>query len=322
MAYRDWWTNLGIPWLTSGPVGEDEASAMGAWFDSQVGALMQATLARMPERAPPSALPAIADDRRLIRGPAETNEGFAYRLKKAWEQWEHVTTPLSMLVQLYYAGYDMAILVQQNGRSFRLTGTPNLVDLTLTPMTIAELAGNPTLPGSPAWWTFDDQWLLCRRFALLLPSQPSFWRHTAVATFTDENEKAITWSTPFLGGTSIQVMLGSPVTGSGPPPALWVDPSSVTNLGCTVKASDNWTGLVDVLAWQTGLHPLASPNADTLAILRELIRRWKRGKSTCHGIYALVQGDYYGYPYGIQAYDGGGGQVYGPSDVAFFAATG
>src|SRR5579864_4679469 len=50
--------------------------------------------------------------------------------------------PLGMLVALYYADFHSAVVVQQNGLAYQITGTPNLDDLL-----------NLNAVGIPSWYT-------------------------------------------------------------------------------------------------------------------------------------------------------------------------
>lgn len=383
MSFRSWWKNLGIGWFSEGPAGAAEGDSLGLVLDTEVSKLFQAAMAGFPEKGPADALPYIADDSMLIRGiPAlETDQSFGTRLRKRWEQWKYASTPLGLLVQLYYMGYTDAVFAQQNGLAYRLTGAPVLTDLSTTPheaivlgpsglppqpprkkilITIttggvlgtmqftyavydggaasaaqASSATNPNfqVPGtitwihfaagayvlnstytvnedgtitraggaidtvtqtSIPWFRIDEKYYFTSRWALLLPSQPTTWRHTALATFANESEKAVTWSTPFLGSATVFAIPGPPV---GDNVEVWVE--NVTATGCTVKVSGPFTGDVFVIAWQAGQNPFAAPNADTLEALRKVIRRWRKGTTTCVGIFARISGAWFDYPLGV-----------------------
>lgn len=89
MGLRESLLNLAPPWL------QDPSSAGGRFLyvvgvvgDALIDKMEQALLARMPERADPSALPLIGADRLLPQGPGETNAQFALRLRKAFPTWQ------------------------------------------------------------------------------------------------------------------------------------------------------------------------------------------------------------------------------------------
>lgn len=180
--FHDALQELPIPWLFGGPVGQAEAGALGDVLDGQVDQLRQATKARMPTIGPVDALPHIANDRQLVQGPSESAQAFALRLQCADQQWQYAGSALSILFSLYYQGLaPYALLVQQNGLAFQLTGSlPTFIagqpwDPTGN-LTITNLSTNPLLEATPQpWWTFDLRDYFCSRFALLFPTLPPSW---------------------------------------------------------------------------------------------------------------------------------------------------
>lgn len=179
--FKEFLQGLPLPWLVGGPVGQAEAGAIGDVLDDQTDQLDQARKASMPGKGPLDALPHIAADRQLIRGPSETDDQFRLRLKFAWEQWAWAGSALGVLCQLYYQGYGpYAVLVTQNGLAHSLTGTlPAFVpgqpwDPTAN-LVITNLGTNPTLPSSPSWWSFDLQNSFCSRYALVFYNLPPSW---------------------------------------------------------------------------------------------------------------------------------------------------
>lgn len=155
----------------------------------------------LPLQASAAANGLTANDRGLVKGPSESDADFAARLVAYRYQWSLAGTPVGLLIQLYYSGFQSPVLVQQNGRRHQLTATPDLGELAAfvaawraqEPVafpswyTAADLAAaNPAIPastdGKPAipantvpWWMFDagmdgagNQW--CSRFGLVYPT--------------------------------------------------------------------------------------------------------------------------------------------------------
>lgn len=189
--------SLPIPWLVAGANGAKEQLSNGTVLDQQADLIKQAVKARMPDYAPADALPHIGGDRALVQGPSETNANFITRTKTPWDDWARAGTHLEMLVQLYWIGFSGAIVVQQNGLAYSLSGAPtagadptglltitNLGTVGATP----GLAPNPlydnnpasktfntngykkTIPTASQWWTFDEKTDFCSRFAILFPA--------------------------------------------------------------------------------------------------------------------------------------------------------
>lgn len=187
--FVEWWASLPIPWLVSGANGQNEALSNGTVMDGQVDLLKQAVKARMPDYAPADALPHIGGDRLLFQGATESNASFIARLKAAWDDWARAGTQLELLAQLYWIGFPGAVIVQQNGLAYSLSGAPTAgVDPTAL-LTITNLstlgtalppypvysASNPlgytkTIPSGSQWWTFDNKTDFCSRFAILFPT--------------------------------------------------------------------------------------------------------------------------------------------------------
>lgn len=191
-SFEDWAKNLRVAWRdikgramlgSLGFVLGDKAKSEGN----------AALLEQLPLNASdPASIALGLSERQIEAGPAlslsdeQALAGAAPNLNRLRGR------PLGLLCALYYAGFPSAIVVQQNGLAFQLTGTPNLNDLAglvalpgWCSRTVLPLA-NPPIPASadgkaaiPAltvpWWTFDggmdangNQY--CSRFAILFTS--------------------------------------------------------------------------------------------------------------------------------------------------------
>lgn len=195
-----WLQGLPISWLVAGPVGSKDAASQGQLYDDNVEQLREAVLARFPGEAPSDALSHIGGDRKLIQGYAESNANFRVRLRTAWDDWSRAGTPVELLTQLYWEGYTTAVLVQQNGLIYSLSGAPtagsdptSLLVITYAAPLNSPLTPSPdppytkTIPATSQvpdgsgglatiatpWWIFDYKTDFCSRFALILPTQPS-----------------------------------------------------------------------------------------------------------------------------------------------------
>lgn len=304
--FIEWWKNLPIPWLVSGDVGEDEATANGTVVDAQVSLVKQATLARMPGRAPEDALAHIGGDRQLLRGPTEASDNYRTRLRTAWDDWARAGTHLELLVQLHWIGFPGAVIVQQNGLSYTLSGPPtagvdptSLLVIADTATLTADLTSSVTpgrsIPAGTPWWTFDNNTDFCSRFAILFPlGSGSGFNIAATAVFTATDTATVTWPTPFAD-TTYHVVVGA-IYNTGGLVVVEADPTTKTTTGIALRASDSFTGTVDVLAWRDGDNPFVSLTADQLARLRLTIRTWRRAVATCVSVYVQFQGLMWGWP--------------------------
>lgn len=164
--YSNWLPTAGAPtrpaWLmnTNGrALGKQTAGVL----DDLDNRLLQGMLARFPIKGsvaagvygpPPSdALDEQATDRKLRRGPAESDTSVGLRIKSAWDDWELAGAHYAVLRQLQIAGYSTMKIVQDNGRYVFLSGSAgDLTDLAFgTLMTCADRTG--VTPG----WTFDTR---------------------------------------------------------------------------------------------------------------------------------------------------------------------
>lgn len=313
-SFTEYWQNLPIPWLVGGKNGQADATSQGTVVDQQVSLIKQATKAHMPGQGPADALPHSGGDRQLEQGPAETNQNFITRIQTAWDDWARAGTALELLVQLFWGGFPNAVIVQQNGLAYSLSGSPTAGQDPTSLLTITTLGtlGSSLTPVSPAirtipagnpWWTIDSNTNFCSRFAVLFPGLlPSAFRTSATATFTGAEDgftvpwPTATWNNPFPD-TTYKVQVGAVyVTDGAGIVTVVADATTKTQTSIQIISSAPFTGTVDVLAWQAGANPMADLHPADLARLRRLIFRWRPEKATCTGIVARVQGNLWGWP--------------------------
>jgi hypothetical protein len=131
--YQKWLPQQGAEWL-SGLRGQALKRALGAELDYQTGRLLQGLLARFPTKGnvdanglyglpPTDALDQQGLDRRLRRGPGESDADYSARLYAAWEAWQFAGSHYGVLRALANAGYAAMKIIQQNGRYAYLSGT-------------------------------------------------------------------------------------------------------------------------------------------------------------------------------------------------------
>jgi len=189
-TYEEWITSQRLPWL--GTKGRAIVGAFAAVLgDRALEWAKQAFLEHLPEKATAASNALTASERQIEPGPTEANAALATRLVRAVAQWRLAGAPLGLLLALYYAEFAEAVIVQQNGRGYNLSGTSNLddiADLTTQPAwyIVTTLGLNPAIPasadGRPAiasgtvpWWTFDVSHMdtagnqFTSRFAILFP---------------------------------------------------------------------------------------------------------------------------------------------------------
>lgn len=324
-AYQAWVQRLRLPWL-----GLKGRAIMGGLAtvlgDKTIDWGTQANLEHLPEYASPLSVPLIASERQIDAGPLESSAALATRLTGAVQAWQRASTPLGMLLALYWAGFPGAVIVQQNGQAYTLQ-LPLLVDtsradwpLTVNPVTslVTTTLGVPgttlqpfgggtkPLPATQPWWTFDGNYDFTSRFAVLFPGPlPSAAITWATATFDGTQDTvAVVWNNAFADTTyKIQVGPATITDGSGPVVAD-VDSTTKTISGITVRASARFTGTVDLLAYQAGANPFADFHPGDLSRLRTIIRRWQPGRATCVGIYVAAQGKFWGWP--VRTWGSGG----------------
>ena len=334
-AFQTWLKTMPIKWLFGGPIGQKDATAQGQLYDTQADRLAAATQARFILQAPSDALPYIARDSVLLRGINETEDQFRVRLLTRWDDWARAGTPLELLVQLYWAGYDDAVIVQQNGLTYQLSGAPvegqdptsllvightmTLATPLTSPLTTNVIPDETYTSYSPStltptpWWRFDDDINHCSRFAVILPTVPAPWTTYAVATFDGiSTVETAVWSTPFTD-TNYVFNTGTYVTdGSG---SITVNAQNKQKLSIDVQVSAGFVGQVFLLGWEPGQNPFSNPHASDINTLKSIIGTWKNAKALCVGVYTILQGRLWGYP----AHTWGDGITWGPSTSSFIA---
>jgi hypothetical protein len=111
-----------------GRVGQKIWSAFSAVLgDFTLDWGQRANLEHLPEFASAEAVALIADERQLDQGQTESTAAFATRLTRAYQAWAYAGRAYGLLVQLWAQGYTNVVIVQQNGRYFKLTQAPTFV---------------------------------------------------------------------------------------------------------------------------------------------------------------------------------------------------
>jgi hypothetical protein len=178
MSYASWLQTQGPAWLLDA-VGKAIAKTTGAAYDVERDRILQAVLKRFPTAgqldtdpasptfgqlliAPDDALDQIGQDRMLRRGTGETSSAYAARLLDAWNIWMFAGAHYGVLRALTTAGYVDPIVVQDNGRWARLTGSSG----TLSDLAVGSLMGCKNRGGHPGW-SFDSRTDFYSRFGLV-----------------------------------------------------------------------------------------------------------------------------------------------------------
>jgi hypothetical protein len=317
--YRSWARRLRLSIM-----GAKGKAILGAFAtvigDKTLDWATQANLEHMPEFASPESVGLIGSERQLEQGPNELLADYAYRLMFATQLWRFAGTPLGILIALHFAGFDGAVLVQQNGVAYQLTlplppfiagqtwdpssslvrTATSMLDVGLTSSVTppTSLAAGRAIPSGNSWWTFDSDTDFCSRFAVLLPGPlGSAFMTWARATFTGTRSAVATWNNAF-NDTAYSILSGAitiATVGDGIV-STWVDGSTKTAANVTVRASDDFNGSVELVAYPTGANPFVNLNGVNLSRLKTAITKWKPQKATCVGVYALLQGHFIGWP--------------------------
>jgi hypothetical protein len=198
-----------VPTWLHAVVGTRFFTAVGRRMDGVVDAMRAAGNMKFPSLAPTDALPYIAGERGLPRGPNETETAHRARLDGVWTRWEPDNTPvtgvrggggshLGMLNELVTAGMPRgalgATILQHNGRWAQLDSAGALV-LGVGPICInrADLTG--VVPGTLVGFTLDARDQFYSKFALLfLADVPSLREGTDAASRV--NDIANRWKLP------------------------------------------------------------------------------------------------------------------------------
>lgn len=94
------------PWLLDA-VGAAWQRVLGEAQDALIEAAKAAALAGYPEHAPADALPVIGDERRIERGPGESEDSYRERLRTSFEAWVWSGTKRGLLAAFHAAGFPL-----------------------------------------------------------------------------------------------------------------------------------------------------------------------------------------------------------------------
>lgn len=317
--YEAWVSSLRVSWMgvRARRIFGGFAAVLG---DRSIDWLKQSQLERFPATASAPAIALIASERQMDTYPGEDPADIAAREPFATRLMQFAGSPLGILMGLHLAGFDGAVIVQQNGDAYELTlplpaftGDPQEWDPTgnIVVTELSELAvpmqsdreRSRHIPVGRPWWTFDSNTDKCSRFAVLFPGPtlPSWFLTWAKVEFdgtqdgSEDNPWPLaTWNNEFPD-TTYQIS-PSPPTMTGPSVAVWADGATKTTRGVRIAASAPFVGTVDVLAWRLGQNPYADLHPGDLARLQNTIRRWAARKAECRGVFALVYGEFIGWP--------------------------
>lgn len=226
MPYSRWLPTLAPPPL-AGPNGANLLKQLGAMFDEQRDRANQGTLSSFPTKGsvdsngvfgtPPSdALDAIGFDRKLPRGPGESDAAYGARLQAAWTAWSYAGSHYGVLRALSDAGFvsPKAILVQDNGRWSQITGGAG----TIADWTFGNLTPQPNRGGDPGWF-FDLDTDFFSRFALVYTSMPTALDSASAQTV--HNQFVNTWRAGKADFIGTYVILSGRIWGfAASPPTL------------------------------------------------------------------------------------------------------
>jgi hypothetical protein len=323
--WETWTTRLRLAWM--GPTAQRIMGGFAAVLADRSAADSDAAVKmRMPQKAgDPAVLPLIGSSRLLDQGPPGTDTDYANRLVNWIQQWGFAGTPLGVLIALHWAGFDNAVIVQQNGLAFQLTlplptpgpgwdPTPNLTVTSCSQLAMdltSIVTPTHSAPNGHAWFMFDADTDACSRFAVLFPGTlPPAFMTTGRATFTGSDTATVTWSNIFADTTYL--VAPGPVVGSSSV-VVAVDGTSLTTGAATLRASAPFTGYCDVMAWQAGANPLADLHPADLQRLQSAIKQWRPAKARCVGVYAVAQGKFMSWPPQAQSTN-----TMGPFSIARF----
>lgn len=132
MSYRDYQVQRAPPWLR-GPVGTGWAQAQGEVKDGLTARGLAGVEQRFPTRATGGALVALGEERGIARGPGESLESWAERIRRAWDIWQAAGTANGVLVALSAAGYPDARISIARATQYQLDADGNLVIIALPP---------------------------------------------------------------------------------------------------------------------------------------------------------------------------------------------
>lgn len=193
-TFRDSIRSIAPPWLLD-PVGELVLWTAGAMPDVLNEWVRQGVRARMPGAGTPTALPFLGADRQIERGPEESDESYAARIRRAFDSWRIAGSPFELLAQL---------------RAFFLPSPPPLRIVSDRSVwhTIDPTSGAVTkIITSPRNWAWDA----LSSSASTPPGSPRWWRAWAII-----DSSAGPWEQWFLGEPNVALgggrTLGSTAT--------------------------------------------------------------------------------------------------------------
>lgn len=287
--------------------------------DKTIDWMTAALLERMPLQASPAGVALIASERQLDVAPGEATASIAARATQWIQLGKFVGTPLGILLGLHFSGFDGAVVVQQNGVAYQLQlplppiipgqawdPTPNQIRTPCSQLAVAltsSVTTSRSIPAGANWWQIGPSQGgavdtdFCSRYAVLFPGPtlPSYFLTWARATFTGTDLAAVSWNNAFPS-SSYSILPGLPTVSSGGGVAVWADGTTQTTTGVTVRASGAFTGTVDLVAFQTGANPFADLHPADLQRMQATLSKWQPRRAICVGVYALVQGNFYGWP--------------------------
>jgi hypothetical protein len=315
--FEAWVRQLRVSWMgvAAQRIFGGFAAVLG---DKSVDWIKQGLLEHMPAHASDPGVALIASERQMDTYPGEPAADLAAR--EPYQRWimRFAGSQIGVLIGLHFAGFDDAVLVTQNGLAFQLTlplppfeenwdPRANIVVTELSSLSVAMQSYKTlwrSVPADTPWWTFDSDSDQCSRFAVLFPGPrlPSWFLTWGVATFdgTEDGSPSnpwplVTWNNEFPD-TTYQIQPGAPTITSGGPAAVYADDSTKTTRDVRIAATAAFVGTVDVLAWQLGANPYADLHPGDLARLKSTIRKWRPVRAQCRGVYALVYGNFVGWP--------------------------
>lgn len=304
----EWLQGLPIPWLVGGANGKAEVTAYGGVMDAQVATHKAAAKARFPDYAPDaSALTHLGAERLIVRGPNETDASFATRLRTAWDSWSRAGAPAELLAQLWFAGWDKAVIITQNGLALTLSAAPtpgadptSLLSVTspnylATALTSGTTPSQAPIPASSPWYVFDGNISLGNRFALLFPQSSTQLQTFATVSFSNSNTGTATWNKPPAQNSSYSLLISAPVItdGSGPVFVSYAQGGTATTI--TLEASAAFTGTATVWAFPDGADPFCNYGLDALGALSFLVRTWRPARALCMGAVVPTTGRLWGW---------------------------
>jgi hypothetical protein len=185
--FQAWASKLRIRWM-QGSKGRNIIGGIAAIFDLTTEYAMQSLLEHLPEFASLPANLLTASGLGLVVRDTIDNETLRGHLAKHIPFRELSGTMAGILWALDIIGYSDAVLVQQNGRAFRLASPSAFVPSGVTSESIPgrddvvlfiyDLGVNPFFPAyldGHAWFSHDLDFDWCSRFALIFDEPPDNW---------------------------------------------------------------------------------------------------------------------------------------------------